>query len=51
MSVGVKGLGVKIVYVRGLVASWATQPLNVLVMMIVCLIAVRPVRGSCSNVD
>lgn len=29
MSVGVKGLGVKVVYVRGLDASWATQPLNV----------------------
>lgn len=29
MSAGVKGLGVKGVYVRGLVASWATQPLNV----------------------
>lgn len=29
MSVSVKGLGVKVVYVRGLVASWATQPWNV----------------------
>lgn len=29
MSVGVKGLGVNVVYAKGLVASWATQPLNV----------------------
>ena len=29
MSVGVKGLGWKVVNVSGLVASWATQPWNV----------------------
>lgn len=29
MSVSVNGLGLKVVNVRGLVALWATQPLNV----------------------
>ena len=28
MSVSVKGFGSKVVYVRGFVASWATQPEN-----------------------
>lgn len=40
MSVGVKGFGVKVVYVRGLVALWATQPLNVSDMAIASLIVV-----------
>lgn len=59
MSVSVKGFGVKVVNFRGLVASWATQPLKsfaggedmflvvVLLSMLVVFMAVE-VSGSCA---